>query len=139
MLKKIILDTRGITLIEAVIASFLIMVGVLAMITVQPSGWRLSRTSDYLGRAAGILQAELESNEMLVMNRNNTAATAPIIKQVNGSGKATPEQGDVTYNVRTTRTDLGGSWRVTVQVTWPNNPTGIRESLIVSPQAYFAQ
>ena len=65
--------------------------------------------------------------------------TTPMTKPVNGSGKATPDRGDVTYTVQTTRADLGGSWRVTVRVTWPNNPTGITESLIVLPQAYFAQ
>jgi len=132
-------NRNGVTLIEAVIASFLIVVGVLALITIQPSGWRLARTSDYLGRAASILQAELEMNEMLIMNGNNTVTAVPVVKSVNGSGKAIPERGDVTYNVRTTRTDLGGSWRVTVQVTWPDNSTGISESLIVIPQAYFAQ
>jgi len=136
---KSIRNKSGITLIEAVISSFLMMVGVLALITAQPSGWKLSSRSDYLGRAAGILQAELEANEILIMNKNNTPATAPIVKKVNGSGRGTPQPGDVTYNVRTTRTDLAGSWRVTVQVTWPTNATGISESLIVIPQAYFAQ
>ncbi len=58
---KCLANTRGISLIEALIANFLIVIGVLALISVQPSGWRLSATSDLLGRAAGILQAELEA------------------------------------------------------------------------------
>jgi Tfp pilus assembly protein PilV len=132
-------NRRGISLTEALIACFLITIGVLALITVQPSGWRLSRTSDLLGRAAGILQAELEANEILIMNGNNTVTNTPVTKPVNGSGKVAPDRGDVTYTVQTTRTNLGGSWRVTVRVTWPTNPTGITESLIVLPQAYFAQ
>ena len=134
----IVRNIRGISLIETLIATFLIMAGMLATMTLQPSGWRLSRTSDSLGRAAGILQAELEANEALIMNGNNAVSNTPIIKTpVYGSGGTTPARGDIPFTVQTTRTNLGARWRVTVQVTWPGNPVGIRESLIVIPQASF--
>ena len=77
------------------------------------------------------------------MNENNTVtATAPgvpLTKTVYGSGKGSPQQGDISYTVRTQRSDLGGRWLVQVQVIWPGNTNGIGESLIVTRQKYFAQ
>ena len=130
-------------MIEVMVSLILITVGILSLLTLLPSGIRLSGTSDLLGRAAGILQAELNMNEILVMNENNTVtATAPgvpLTKTVYGSGKGSPQQGDISYTVRTQRSDLGGRWLVQVQVIWPGNTNGIGESLIVTRQKYFAQ
>ncbi len=136
---------------EVLISVSLVSVGVLALLTVLPSGWRLSGTSDFIGRAAGILQGELEANEILIMNGNNTVSPAepadpanpPATKFVYGSGKNPSGQaGDIQYTVRTERTQpvaLGGSWLVRVQVTWPSNPTGIQESVVVTRQSNFRQ
>jgi Tfp pilus assembly protein PilV len=136
-------NKKGLTMIEVMVSLILITVGILSLLTLLPSGIRLSGTSDLLGRAAGILQAELNMNEILVMNENNTVtATAPgvpLTKTVYGSGKGSPQQGDISYTVRTQRSDLGGRWLVQVQVIWPGNTNGIGESLIVTRQKYFAQ
>ncbi len=130
-------------MIEVLASVALITVGIMALLTLLPTGMRLSGNSDLLGRAAAILQAELNMNEILVMNQNNTptatVAGVPIIKTVFGSGKATAQKGDIAYTVATQRTKLGSQWLVQVQVTWPGNKRGIGESLIVSPQKYFAQ
>ncbi len=138
-----ICNRKGITLIEVLVSSVLISVGVMALLTLLPSGWRLSGTSDLLGRAAGILQGEMERNEIQVMNVNNavTATTpgVPETKTVHGSGMTTAQPGDIPYLVQTERTDLGESWRVRVRVTWPGNARGIAESLIVTRQRYFTQ
>jgi hypothetical protein len=139
-----ICNRKGITLVEVLVSSVLISVGVMALLTLLPSGWRLSGTSDLLGRAAGILQGEMESNEILVMNPTNmvtpTLPGSPETKDIYGIGRNTPQPGDVRYSVQTERIDLGGgSWRVRVRVTWQRNPTGIAESLIVTRQRYFAQ
>jgi len=138
-----ICNRKGITLVEVLVSSVLISVGVMALLTLLPSGWRLSGTSDLLGRAAGILQGEMEKNEILVMNANNavtaTLPGVPDTKTVHGSGSITPQPGDVPYLVQTERTDLGESWRVRVRVTWPGNATGIAESLIVTRQRNFTQ
>ena len=48
-------------MIEVCIALFLVGVGILALITLQPSAWRLSGKSDYLGRASWILAAQLHA------------------------------------------------------------------------------
>lgn len=138
-----ICNRKGLTLVEVLVSVVLISVGVMALLTLLPSGWRLSGTSDLMGRAAGILQGEMERNEILVMNVNNTVtATIPGVpdtKTVHGSGRDTAQPGDIPYLVQTERTDLGGSWRVRVRVTWPGNATGIAESLIVTRQRNFAQ
>jgi Tfp pilus assembly protein PilV len=71
-------DKRGITMIEVMVSLMLITVGILSLLTLLPSGWRLSGTSDMLGRAAGILQAELERKEIMIMNGNNSIPTDTI-------------------------------------------------------------
>ena len=136
-------DRKGITLVEVMVSVVLISVGVMALLTLLPSGLRLAGTSDHLGRAAGILQSEMEKNEILVMNVNNAVtATIPGVpdsKTVYGSGRDTAQPGDIPYLVQTERMDLGGSWRGRGRGTWGRNATGIAESLIVIPQRTFAQ
>jgi prepilin-type N-terminal cleavage/methylation domain-containing protein len=138
-----ICDKKGITLIEVLVSITLISVGVMALLTLLPSGWRLSGTSDLLGRAAAILQGEMERNEILIMNANNAVTeTVPGVtdtRTVHGSGRESAQPGDIAYTVQTERTDLGGSWRVRVRVTWWGNATGIAESLIVTRQRNFTQ
>ncbi len=135
---------------EVLVSVSLISIGVLGLLTILPSGWRLSGTSDFIGRAAGILQGELEENEILIMNGNNTVPPAdpadpsnpPATKFVYGSRNPSGQAGDIRYTVRTERTQpvaLGGSWLVRVQVTWPSNATGIQESLVVTRQSSFNQ
>jgi Tfp pilus assembly protein PilV len=136
-------NKKGITIIEVMVSVGLITVGILSLLTLLPSGMRLSGTSDMLGRAAAILQAELNMNEILIMNENNTITATvpgnPLQKTVYGSGKGSLQPGDISYTVQTQRSDLGGRWLVQVQVTWQGNPRGIGESLIVTRQKYFAQ
>ena len=100
-------------------AVVLIGVGIIGLLSLLPSGWRLSGTSDSLGRAAGILQAELESNEGWIMNENNTvtATAVPEVKVIYGVGRTVLQPGDIAYTVSTERADLGDSWRVRVRVT----------------------
>jgi len=129
-------------MIEVLVSVVLISVGVLSLLTLLPSGWRLAGTSDLLGRAAGILQAELEQNEILILNGKNTPVTnpgSPATKQVYGSGKTTAQPGDVRYTVETEVVNSVGGFLVWVRVTWPGNSTGIAESVFVGPQKYFFQ
>lgn len=136
---NLICDRKGISMMEVLVSVALISVGVLGLVTLLPSGWRLSGTADMLGRGAAILQSELEANEILIMNENNPVTLTVPDKQVFGSGKGTPQGGDIAYTVHTERADLGGSFRVRVQVTWPNNGVGISESVIVTRQKAFIQ
>jgi hypothetical protein len=140
-----ICDRKGITMIEVLISVVLISVGILSLLTLLPSGWRLSGTSDMLGRAAGILQAELEGKEIEIMNGNNTITTNPgnpLIRSVSGSGKdplGPLPPGDKTYTVSTEVMNSGNGYLVRVRVTWPGNTTGIWESVIVGRQMSFVQ
>ncbi len=130
-------------MIEVMVSVVLISVGILSLLTLLPSGWRLSGTSDMLGRAAGILQAELERNEIMIMNGNNPITPnpgSPTVRQpVYGSGKTTAQPGDIPYTVATEVMNWPGGYKVRVQVTWPGNTAGIAESLIVGRQLFFAQ
>jgi hypothetical protein len=58
-------------MVEVLISIVLLSFGVLSLLTLLPSGWRMAGTSDLLGRAAGLLQAELERNEVWIMNEKN--------------------------------------------------------------------
>lgn len=149
----LIYNKKGLSMIEVLIALFLTMIGVMALISMQPQGWLLSGRSDYLGRAAEMLHEQLEINELNIMNQCNANAPWGIAlplnvgdsinnnTQVRPSGMAAPQSGDVTFTVNTTITCIDNApftWRVTVNVAWPNN-AGIRESLVVTRQEYFKQ
>jgi Tfp pilus assembly protein PilV len=133
-----ICDNRGVGLIEVVIAMFLTTIAVLAIFSLQAPAWRTTARADYLGRAAEILQRQMEDSEAFVMNPNNNPVTGTTTANVITSGMGAAVQGDATYNVSTTITPVGANiWRVTVRVTWPVNTTGITGSLIVARQEFF--
>ena len=136
--------TKGMSLVEVLVALFLIVIGMLALMSLQPAAWRTSNRSDFLGRAGGILHQELETNRILIMNESNgnpCATKNPQVyppRYVIPSGQATQQLGDVTFTVLTAITDLApaqpGSWRVTVNVNWPGNTNGITETIVVGRQ-----
>lgn len=133
-----ICNNRGIGLIEVVIALFLTTVGILALLAMQPMSWQTAAKSDFLGRAAGILQEELETTELAIMNPNNAVNTGTTNKTVFVSGAVQLQGlGDAAFTVQTTITDNGnGSWTAMVAVTDPNNNT-ISESVITTRQEPF--
>lgn len=140
---SLICNKKGISLVEVLIASFLITFGILALLSLQPSAWSLSGRSDFLGRAAGLLHKEMETVEVFLMNPNNPnpcATTNPLIttQNVYSSGQNTAQSGDIPYTIQTTIQDNGdNSWTVRVRVTWPGNNTGISETLLVTRQENF--
>ncbi len=136
---------RGIGMIEVVIAIFLVTVGVLAILSMQPSAWRAVGKSDYLGRGAGILHRELEWREAWIMNPCNIVPTGNRPQQtIIVSGLAATVAGDATYTVDTSITAVAGStnaWTIAVVVTWPNQLAGgyrnLTESMVVTRQENF--
>jgi Tfp pilus assembly protein PilV len=143
---------KGISLIEVLISVFLIFIGILGLMTLQPTAWRSSNRSDFTGRAAMILQQELETHRAFIMNSSNAnpcSLSNPTVyppSTVYASGQSDLQpQGDVAYTVRTTITDLNPteplehlkSWRVLVQITWPGNNSGITDSIVVGRQLSF--
>lgn len=127
-------------LIEIVIAIFLTSIGVMAILSLQGTGWKTVARSDYLGRAGGILYKELETVETTIMNPCN-AIPASSTKTVYSSGQAAAvaNAGDAPFTVQTTIVSIGTNiWRVTVTVRWPPiNNTGITDHLIVTRQEGF--
>jgi hypothetical protein len=122
-MSHLILNKRGIGLVEVVIAIFLVTVGVLAILSMQPSAWTAVGKSDYLGRGAGILHRELELREAWIMNPcTNTVPTGNRpTKTVIVSGLGSATNGDATYTVNTNITQFStNAYTVTVTVTWPN-------------------
>ena len=143
-------NEKGIGLIEVCIALFLLASGVLGLIALQPSAWRQSARSDSLGRAVGILAQELQIMEAFIMNPNNTINVDPGTKRLvyppltvlpSGSDPASPKAGDLAFTVNTRAEELtpNMAYRVTVQVAWPRNPNGIRESMLVIRQESYRQ
>ncbi|MBM4272514.1 MAG: hypothetical protein FJ139_10245 [Deltaproteobacteria bacterium] len=136
------LNNRGISLVEVIIAIFLVTIGIFAVLSLQPSAWRTVGKSDYMGRAAGILQKELETRESCIMNPCNSVATGTVTSTVLVSGQGAAVAGDATYTVTTTVTSTGTNvWNVTVNVQWADqirhNYRDITESIVVTRQEGF--
>jgi len=135
-----LLTNRGIGLIEVLIAIFLVAVGVLAILSMQPSAWRMVGKSDYLGRGAGILHRALETREAWIMNPCNIVPAAPNgwpEQKINVSGLAGAAAGDASYTVDTNITAdpvIANTWTVTVTVTWDDqvmhNYRNLQDSII---------
>jgi Tfp pilus assembly protein PilV len=135
-------NKRGLTIVEVIITVFLTAVGILALLSMQPTSWKAASRSDYVGRAAGILHSELERNEIWIMNPNNTPVPTGVLasRTVNASSQSTAQAGDVPFTVNTTITPFGvttNAWTVAIQVTWPGNTRGVRETAVVSRQDTF--
>jgi len=121
------------------IAVLLLTVGLLGLLSMQPSAWRMTAQTDYLGRAAMVLNRELTSRELAIMNPCNAVSTDPVTQTIFSSGQGSSQAGDITFTVATTTTSVATNvWRVTVRVSWPPlNNTGIAESIIVTRQEPF--
>jgi Tfp pilus assembly protein PilV len=134
----ILCNNKGFSIVEAVIAFFITAVGIIAVMSMQPLSWQTASRSDLLGRAAEIMQRQLEDTELFIMNPNNLINLGTSTQTVHASGENTAQTGDITYTVQTTITDNGnGSWTVAVTVTWPRGNNSISESLIVTRQESF--
>lgn len=114
-------------------------VAIISILSIQPNAWRTAARSDFMGRASGILYAELQRQEALIMNpcTTVTAGTTGPVTVYAGVGTAAQASGDVAFNVTTTITNTGTNiWRVTVLVAWANHP-GISESIFITRQESF--
>ena len=134
-----ICNKRGVTLVESVIAILLVSIGLMGLLSMQPSAWQASARTDYLGRAAMMLSGELTTRELMIMNPCNVVTTGTVSQTVFTSGQGTVQSGDIGFTVQTTTATVGTNvWRVTVTVSWPPvNATGIRESIVVTRQEPF--
>jgi len=128
-------------MVEVLVAFLLTSVGIMAMLALQPTGWKTMAKADYVGRASGILYKTLEDNENQILNPCNLITMGTWTFNVNSSDQASAIPGDITYTVTTTLAlDANSSATlgvvdVTVNVSWPPlNKTGISETMVVARQ-----
>jgi Tfp pilus assembly protein PilV len=135
---SLLCNKKGMGMLEVVIAIFLTTVGIMAILSLQPSAWQTAGRSDYLGRASGILYKTLEDYEAQIMNPCNAVTLGDVpATTVQVSGQGAGLAGDMTFTVATNISQDGtnpSAFVVTVTVTWATNATGIRESLTVTRQ-----
>ncbi|HAK87721.1 MAG TPA: hypothetical protein DHV16_04235 [Nitrospiraceae bacterium] len=135
-----VFNKKGISMIEVALAIFILMVGIVGVISIQSQSWRTTRTSDYQGRAAQILSKELEDNQAQIMN---CCLALPVsgtetVYSSGGSSSVSATVLDVPFTVQTTITNIAtGIWNVKAKVTWTGNTTGISETRTVSTQESF--
>ncbi|HDQ03954.1 MAG TPA: hypothetical protein ENN23_05200 [Deltaproteobacteria bacterium] len=138
---KKILNDRGISLVEALIAAFLAMVAIVALMPMQSMSVRTGFKADYLGRAALIMQARLEAEQYKIMNRDidvDVTGTNPVCQSITVSGSSGLE-GDATFEVCTSINPYDGevnAWLVNVRVTWLGGPAGGINSSIVATRIF---
>lgn len=135
------LNNKGITLVESLIAVLLAGVAIVSLMPMQDMALRTASKSDNMGRAHGVLQAELEFQEQRIMKTllNTDIAAGSTTKTVPASG-VTGIAGDANFTVVTTislKPTLTNAWYVHVKVTWPGNATGIENRMIVTQQMGF--
>ena len=123
-------------MVESLVAVFLTAIAIITLMPMQDRAINMMSRSDYLGRAQGILQSELELQENQLMNSTGTVTTGVVKNNlaVYASGLTTGISGDATFYINTTITQIGASnsWTVYVNVTWTGNTTGIKSSIIVA-------
>jgi len=139
-----ILNNKGITLVESLIAVFLTAIAIVSLMPMQDISMRTGARADYLGRASYIMQSELETREYFIMNQNNTivlAQTVPFVQGFTVDGVLTAVAAQRFFTVNTFVTPVAGAtnaWIVNVNVTWTGGPTnGIRSSVIATRHFNF--
>ena len=126
---------KGISLVEAMIALFVTTVAIAALGAVQPLALRTSTSSDFVGRAVAIAQAEAAYCEALIMS---TGAAPPNTSNCNKSYSYTVPNTTINFTVTTVTTEtvvgLQTIWLVSVNVTWPGTATGVTHNRVVTQQ-----
>ena len=143
---------------ECIIALLLTAIAVISLMSMQSLAWRGAGKSDYLGRAEGILQRELETYENNFMQATTTTCVglfSCISCSCNGitpctcNGTTPPwnstyviTEDNISFTIKASACDNGAgacnntiplnTWVVNVQITWPGSVNGIRSSIIVS-------
>lgn len=134
---------------ECIVALVITTVTVVSLISMQSLAWRGAGKSDYLGRAVGIMQREMERYEFQVMS-GNVNADAQTCVNSEGNIVACNQQG-VLYTITSTinpchcsgavacvcpplASTVANTWRVNVRINWSGSPNGLGSSMMVSRQ-----
>ena len=127
-------------MIESLIAVFLTAIAIIGLMPMQDMALRTSSRSDYLGRAVGIMQTELEQQEAFIMRAANAVTVGAVAPKVVQVSDVAGVEGDATYTVNTTISQHPASaisWIASVRVTWTGSTNGLQSSIIVTRQLAF--
>ena len=121
-------------MIEVLIAMLLTIIAAISLSSMIPLSWQTAGKADYLGRATGLLQNELEWRQYQTMRGvDPTTLEYPVSGQTIGIG-------NTTFTVKTITSPLAGNpntWTVNVRVIWPGNDNGVASSMRVTRQMGF--
>ena len=134
-------NKKGMSLVELIISVLLVSVGLIAFLSLQPTSWKTSARTDYLGRGIMVLNRELMTQELWIMNPCNTVTAGTVNKVLYSSDQQTAQSGDTSFTVQTVTSAVAGmtnTWEVTVTVSWPPlNTKGIKDNILVTRQESF--
>lgn len=126
-----ILNDKGITMVESLVAVMLTAIAVVGLMTMQPMAWQSAGKADSMTRATEIMNRELEAVEYRIMS-GAFSALSDLEKN------ASEMVGHETFIVKTSVTEpTTNNWLVRVGVTWTGNTIGVKSSLIVTRQSGF--
>jgi Tfp pilus assembly protein PilV len=145
--KKFLNNKKGLSIVECIVAMVITTVTVLSLISMQSLAWRGAGKSDYLGRAVGILQRELERYEMQIMNGNTNVDALTCLDSA-GNNTVCGQPGTMytitsaiipcncssanLCNCPVVAPAVANIWRVNVSIAWLGSPNGLRSSIMVS-------
>ncbi|GAB6267286.1 MAG: hypothetical protein STSR0002_00260 [Smithella sp.] len=134
-----IFNKKGMSIIECLVAVFLTTTAIISLMTMQSLALRGAGKSDYLGRANGILQRELELREIQIMH-GTPVSSVVTCADTNGNTISCSSAGKM-FTITYTMTPPSGTtatWLINVKLTWPGSSVdGIKSSMIVSRQSAF--
>lgn len=134
-----IFNKKGMSIIECLVAVLLTTTGIISLMTMQSVALQGSGKSDYLGRASGILQRELEMREIQIMRGPPPAGPFPIITCADQNGNTVScSAAGVMFTITYTMTKPSTWWLINVKLTWPGSSVnGISSSMAVARQQAF--
>ena len=135
-------NNKGISLVESIVAVLLLTIGVLAILSMQPTALKTSSRADYLGHAVMLLNREFMIQEAWIMNPCNAVSVGTVNRTaVYSSENTATRNGDPSFNITIVTSVVTGqanTWNVTITITWPPvNSVGITDNMIVTRQEAF--
>ena len=120
-----ILNNKGISIVESLIAVMLTGMMMIGLLTMQPLSMQSAGKADNVSHATELMQSELETAECNIMDKTLTLPGDKV--------NVVQTIGNQTFTInRTTTVRDAFTWLVRVRVNWPGNTTGVSSSIIVS-------
>jgi Tfp pilus assembly protein PilV len=142
-------NKRGFSLIDAIFALCITAIGIIAIMSIMPQGWKSSRSSDERSRAAMIMHGEIEKAQTLIANPCNADPTSSIVTSVTSAGGSSAVTGAETLFTVTKTFSQAGTWtgetglsykiwNMSVTVLWPGTSSGVSSTHQIMQMPEFA-